>query len=333
MIRRKAIGDVVTSLEAVRALRERWPAARLEVVVDRIAAPLLCELDWLDELLVYDPPTGWARIVYDLAWWLRLARRRYELVLDLMGTPLTAAWTFAAGRGVRVGRKRRGRAWAYNLLVVRPEGPVRFAGEDFLDCARAAGASAGRWRPVRLLRENTAALRHPPPEGDGPWIIVHPPATWSAKAWPLGSWGELILSLRQAGIERIEISWGPGEESTRDEVLRRARGAAVPMPAVDLVELTRRLSACDLLIAVDSGPVHLAVAQGTPTLTLFGSTDPRGWHPPVEGHRVLFHDVECRPCNLTVCPVEGHPCLDRLEPQEVLQEALSMLRGAKEVSR
>ncbi len=330
LVRRKAVGDVVTSLAVARALRRRWPRARMEIVVDRPIAPLVERAALFDEVQVYDPPKGRGRLVHDLRWMWHLRRRRYDMVLDLMGTPSTAAWSRLSGARLRVGRRRRGRSWAYNLLLPGRGRPVRFSGEDFLDFARVVGAPSQSWRPFPLLGASPGGVEPPPPEGKGPWVIIHAPASWSAKAWPNGHWGELIRCLHDHGIERIEVSWGPGEEKTRDAVLEGADGGAVAMPALGLVELTRRLGACDLLIAIDSGPVHLAVGEGTPTLTLFGSTDPRGWHPPVEGHRFLVHDVPCRPCNLTVCPVEGHPCLDAIEAEEVCAVALEMLEGSME---
>ena len=329
LIRRKAIGDVVVSLATARALRERWPLSRLEIVVDRMAADLLSSSPIFDEVLVYSPPPGSKRPFHDFAWGLKLHRRRYDLVLDLMGTPLTAWWTLVSGGKVRVGRQRRGRSWAYNLLLPVCQGVPRFAGEEFLDFSRAVGAEAEKWEAVQVVAAGDRLPRTPSPEGNGAWVILHAPATWSAKAWPVKHWGRLAKLLHARGIQRIEISWGPGEEKVRDAVLQASDGVAVAMPRVDLLESARRLSACDLLVAIDSGPVHLAVAGGTPTLTLFGSTDPRGWNAPIAGNRVLFHEVDCRPCNLKSCPVEGHPCLDQLQAEEVCEAALSMLEESK----
>ena len=332
LVRRKAIGDIVVSLATAHALRRRWPLARLEIVVDRMAENLLSSCPIFDEVLVYSPASGARRPFRDLAWALKLRGRHYDLVLDLMGTPLTAWWSYLSGGRVRIGKQRRLRSWAYNVLLPRGGDPPRFAGEELLDFARAAGAEVERWEPVPILGAGDGTPPTNPLEGDGPWVILHAPATWSAKAWPVQHWGRLVKLLHEKGVERIEVSWGPGEEKVRDALVQASDGLAVAMPRVDLQELARRLRGCDLLVAVESGPVHLAVAEGTPTLTLFGSTDPRGWHAPLAGHRVLFHEVGCRPCNLTKCPVEGHPCLDLLEPEEVCKVAIAMLEESKEVN-
>ena len=71
--------------------------------------------------------------------------------------------------------------------------------------------------------------------------------------------------------------------------------------------------------------VLVAVAMGTRTLTVFGSTDPRGWQPPGAAHRVLTNPIDCHPCDLRQCTVEGHPCLDQLAPAVVASEVEAML--------
>lgn len=320
------MGDIVVSLPMVHALRTLWPGAKLSLVVDRMAAELVEHAGILDEVLVYAPPkSGGRRLLYDLKWIGKLRCGKYDVTFDLLGTPQSAQWTGLIGSPLRVGRKRPFRSWAYNHLLEPGEGATRFAGEEILDFARAVGARAPAWRPASLLPEKDPGPSDPPPPGIGPWVILHAPANWSAKAWPRRHWVELIRRLASVGIERIELSWGPGEEAWRDGILQESGDLALAMPPTTLLELTRRLARCDLLVAVDSGPAHIAMAEGTPTLTLFGSTNERGWHHPTPIHRALMHEVECRPCDLTVCPVPGHPCLELLEPERVCTQALELL--------
>jgi heptosyltransferase-2 len=210
---------------------------------------------------------------------------------------------------------------------------VRFAGEEFLDWVRALGVEPGPWAPIPMARpaETDAGverwLRSALP-GVGPLVVLNPSATWPAKAWPLKYFAELSQLLVETAGAQVVVAWGPGEESARDTVVRLADGAARALPSTDLTTLAGFLAAADLVITTDSGPKHLAVAESTPTLTLFGSTDPRGWQPPGREHRWVSHDVPCRPCDLTECVVPGHPCLDDLRPQDVLEEAQRMLAAS-----
>lgn len=345
LIRRKAVGDVLVSMAVAAELRRRYPHAHLGLVVDRFAAPAVEGSPLLDEVLVYDRAAmqrGHAvrRAVVALGWLRRLRRGRWDTVLDLMGTPQTALWAYSTGAPVRVGRSRRFRSWAYTLPLARPQGPPRFAGDVFLDWVRALGVADATWRPVPIPRadaveQTTGASIARPATGAGPRIVLNASATWPAKAWPLPHFAALAGLLRSRLDATVLLAWGPGEEAARDWLVERAAGALTALPATDLVQLAAHLARVDLLITTDSGPKHIAVAEGTPTLTLFGSTDPRGWQPPGPRHDWITHEVACRPCDLTHCPVAGHPCLDLLLPDEVAQAAadfLVRLRGLSAAS-
>jgi ADP-heptose:LPS heptosyltransferase len=87
------------------------------------------------------------------------------------------------------------------------------------------------------------------------------------------------------------------------------------------------LAECDLLIGIDSGPMHVAAAMGRPVVALFGPTDPRRTGPQGEGHEVIFHQQECwRPCVHPVTPDCGHRnCMMAITPEEVLAAARRVL--------
>lgn len=328
VIRRRAIGDVLVSLDVARALREAWPQAHLGFVVDAAGAVLVEGHRFVDEVLVYDrkrfssgPVVS--RIRNGLGWLARLRAWRADLVVDLLGTPQTALWSALSGAAVRVGPRRRQRTWAYNRLV-EPEDTTRFAGERFLDWARALELDPGAWRPHAppVAVEQRAALAGR--DDARPLVILNPSATWPAKAWPAEHFATLA---RRLGEDcDVRVAWGPGEEAVRDAIVEGSSAIARALPPTSLPELGAWLGRAALVITTDSGPKHLAVAMGTPTLTLFGSTNPRGWQPGLAGHAWLTEPVECHPCDLTVCPVPGHPCLDALSPERVAARAGDLLR-------
>jgi lipopolysaccharide heptosyltransferase II len=334
VIRRKAIGDVMVSLPVLRALRKRWPEARIDFVVDRFVAPAVRDHPSLDRVLSYDRRLSGEgpllrRSRATRMWLRRLRDQRYDLVLDLMGTPQTAIWTWVTGAPVRVGRQRRWRTWAYTRVLPRDPG-VRFAGEVFLDWVRALGFEPSPWTPEALVRpvevdEMVSAEMEIHRAAGRPVVLLNPSASWSAKAWPWAHFGALARRLHEVLGAHVLVAWGPGEEAARDAVIRLGHGAARALPPTDLRSLAAWLAAVDLVVTTDSGPKHIAVGEGTPTLTLFGSTDPRGWQPPDPRHRWLSQDVPCRPCNLRDCTVAGHPCLDDLRPERVAEECRRML--------
>lgn len=338
VIRRRAVGDVLVSLAVPAALKARWPDAKVHLVVDRGMDAVARGHGFLDQVVVYDARrvrrAGLRERIRLTARWLRRLRRlRYDVVLDLMGTPQTALWTRVTGAPIRVGKARRGRTWAYTHRI-RPVTQDRFAGEVFLDWVRALGIDPGPWgpRPVPRAADHRDEVERDLRDRLGagsPRVILNPAATWSAKAWPPSHFARLAQGISEAlGVPAL-VAWGPGEEGIRDTVVSLAAGAARPLPSTDLPTLAAYLGAADVVVTACAGPKHLTVAQGTPTLTLFGSTDPGGWQPPGDAHRWLVHDVPCRPCNLTECPVAGHPCLDDLTPERVLPVVLDMVAHRK----
>jgi ADP-heptose:LPS heptosyltransferase len=95
---------------------------------------------------------------------------------------------------------------------------------------------------------------------------------------------------------------------------------------LSLPELGAMLQAADLLVANNTGPVHLAAALGTPVVDLYALTNPQHTPWQVE-NRVLFHDVPCRNCYKSVCPQGHHDCLRRVEPERVAAAAEELLRA------
>ena len=326
VIRRRALGDLLVSLPVLEHLRRIYPKAELTLLVDAPLRAVAALSPAVDEVLSFDR-RALRGIPARLAWLRRLRAAHYDLVLDLHGTPQTARWCFWSGAPMRVGRERRWRSWAYNRLLRPTRGePPRFAGEVFLDWIRALGEDPGVWAPAKLKLPSWRGVREAAPR-----ILLNPSATWSAKAWPQAHWSELARLCAQEFAARVELVWGPGEEPLRDAILSSAGAAATALPPTDLPQLAAELADCDLLVSGDSGPKHLAVAVGVPTLTLFGSTNPLGWQPPGEMHRALFvAELACRPCDLRLCPVAGHPCLDTIAPSSVLAQARQLLHAAKE---
>ncbi len=319
MIRRRALGDALVTLPAVLRLAEAFPAARIDLVVDRAFAALLTGLAPGLTILPWPPGRGERP-----RWIARLRAARYDLALDYLGSPRTALWTALTGAPLRVGYALRGRAWAYNVRVPRNRDGATplaaFAGEAFLDPLRALGLAPAPWRAVG------AAAAHPNPGSagpSGPRIGLALGATWPAKGWPLAHAAELAALAAAAGATVLLLP-GPGEERLAAE-FRSVAPAAEVAPPTSLVELAALLATLDLLVATDCGARHLAAALEVPTVTLFGPTDPRGWNPADPRHVAARTGESCSPCDLTICPIPGHPCMTGLTGSLVWDKVQALL--------
>jgi len=137
--------------------------------------------------------------------------------------------------------------------------------------------------------------------GIGDFAVLNPGGGWASKLWPAERFGELARGLRDLGL-RCLVSWGPGEEALADRVVAAADGAAVrsfPTTLLDYVEIARRAR---LVVAADTGPLHLACAVGTPVVALFGPTDPARNGPFAPADAVVRRTPACAPCYSRTCP-------------------------------
>jgi ADP-heptose:LPS heptosyltransferase len=155
-----------------------------------------------------------------------------------------------------------------------------------------------------------------------PRVGLVPAGTWPAKTAPPQLFASVAERLGAAGCG-VVLLWGPGERDVARHVVAASSGRAVEAPQTNLEELAALLAGLDLVITHDSGVKHLAGARGTPTLTLFGPTDPRAWLPPRGPHAGVHARVPCLGCNFTRC--SHQLCMRRLDADAIVEHALRML--------
>jgi heptosyltransferase-2 len=326
VIRYSALGDVVLATSVLDPLRARFPDARIEWVTSPAYAPLLEGLPGLER--VHRLGRGGLREAVNLAVTLR---GRFDLAIDLQNKVKSAIVARAAGRRQLVFRRRTPRQTALALLGVDPpvEGP--HATQLYADVLRPLGIDRpGRIRVVLPAAARDAAAAALSGAGR-PRVAVAPGASQASKLWPVERFAAVADALAEQGAS-IVLAGGPADAET----LNRFRAACRAPVAGDLTRLpveglAAGLASVDLLLACDSGPVHLASAVGTPVLALFGPTSPERWGPAPPG-KAIGIGIDCAPCSNhggPRCPKGHHRCLVDLTVATVADEARAMLaRGA-----
>ncbi|MFH1738894.1 MAG: glycosyltransferase family 9 protein, partial [bacterium] len=160
-----------------------------------------------------------------------------------------------------------------------------------------------------------------------PPCLISPGAGWETKRWFVEWYGQLGTALAKETGRPVVVLWGPGEEDLRDAVLSAAHSESViPAPPTDVLEMTELIRRSALLITNDTGPLHVAVGLGVPTVSIFGPSDPERNGPYGPGHKVLCADVPCLGCWKTVCSGEDAMCcMKGVSVEDVLSAALDML--------
>jgi heptosyltransferase-1 len=274
-VRLSSLGDLVHTIPAVAALRSTFPAARIDWVVDRRWSPLIGLVTCIDQVIPLD------RSPRDvLALIARLRRARYTCALDLQGRYRSAVLGWLSGAPLRIGRAAKatrepGAALFYTERVV-PTG--RHIVDMTVDLVVRAGAKPGAV-PQFPLRVPAESLRNVHEklarEGIyGPYVVISPGGGWKSKCWPPERFGALAAAINRSYHLPTIVNVAPSEEGMARDISRAAGPAKVPALSFDIPELAALLSEARLVVAGDTGPLHLAAALGTSVVGLFGPTDP-----------------------------------------------------------
>jgi heptosyltransferase-1 len=152
--------------------------------------------------------------------------------------------------------------------------------------------------------------------GLDPFVVLNAGGGWRNKLWPPERFGALAIRLRDRGLRSV-VTWGPGEEGLADRVVAQSEGAAVRCFPTTLLELTAVLRRARLVVAADTGPLHLAGAVGTPVVGIFGPTDPARNGPWGLADRVVRHAPSCAPCHKRQCAIHDG-VMGTIEVEEVI---------------
>lgn len=335
-MRLSAMGDILHALPAVTALAETHPEWRIGWAVEPQWKPLLAAenavargpaMPLVDRVHVV-PARQWARSPLSTKTLrdVRRARRelreeRYDVCIDLQGavrSAVIAKWARARRLIGEDAPRERVARWFFTERV-------KTRGVHVIEQAiEVMNAVAGDTLPVRLplLPVDVDAERKADAIG-APFVLLNPGAGWGAKRWPMERYAAVAEHLRDAGYG-VVVNAGPGEESLAGEVAALSNDAAVPLQAsiAELIAVTRRAA---LVIAGDTGPLHLACALGKPVVGIFGPTDPARNGPFGGRFRVLRHSESRRDHTRHAAPEAG---LLTITPDAVMDAAMGLLKGA-----
>jgi ADP-heptose:LPS heptosyltransferase len=213
-----------------------------------------------------------------------------------------------------------------SLLDVRHLVPEEIHEVDrALSLAEAAGYRLPPGDDGRLRVELGAS---PPELSEEPFVVVHPGASVSARAWEPASWSALVGLLVERG-HRVAVTGSPAEMALTAAVAAGRPGVLDLGGRCDFEQLAAVLERAAAVAVANTGPAHLAAAVGTPVASLFAPTlPPVRWRPWGLPHELLYREVPCAGCRASECPVPGHPCLAEVDPADVA-DALERLASAR----
>ncbi|MCA1808250.1 MAG: glycosyltransferase family 9 protein [Lentisphaerae bacterium] len=315
IVKMSSLGDLFHALPAVHILKTSL-AAEIDWVVQQEYVELVHCFQDVRRVLGF-PRRRPARLP---EFFQRLRATHYDLIIDLQGLLKSAMVAKAASGDRRIGPsfQREGARWFYGELA-GSRNINRHAVEQVCDIITHLGLSPA---PAQF------PVSFPPvdPGGAPPRVALSPFSRWPTKNWPMQNFVELGRTLQKRANATLFILGGQPDARACARLAAEIGGATVNLAGrLTLPELGGWLSAMQLLITNDSGPMHMAAAAGTPVLAFFGPTDPHRTGPYGPGHIVLQSKLLCRPCRTRRCRFGDVSCLSAITPEMAGNAALPML--------
>lgn len=322
LIKPSALGDIVHALPVLRLLRKRYCDATISWLVAPAFKSLIEKHPDLDEVIEFDRrglgnfAIGEDGIFKSLRLGRELADRQFDLVIDLQGLLRSALLTWATHAPMRVGfgYAREGAWLAYTHRVDTPH-HNRHAVERYLDVAEALGCGRG---PVEFefgLSDSDRAATASLLNGHRRYALILPGTNWATKRWPVEHFAALAQQIR-TGLDLPVVVAGAKDALSLAEQIPHDLNLAAKTTLPQLVALIERAS---LVIANDSGPMHIASALNRPLVTIYGPTNPVRTGPYARPGTVVRLDIACSPCYSRKCSHTS--CMHWLSSRQVFEQA------------
>jgi heptosyltransferase I len=354
IVRMWALGDILMATPIASSLKRKYPSCFIAWLADRHYAEVLRGNPFIDEVIEIDSGT-WTRqfrggrlipfIKNGRRLRTDLHARKFDVVVNLSPEKWWTAWFLVAPEKIGLykafGSKLRSGPTAtsywHTTVLTRPVGAgAKHNTEHYLQAARALGCTT---------TDTAMSIGETPDEapfaatfwgehglGDGmPVIVFAPFATSANRCWDSERFAELASRLYEDYRAHVIITHAPRDESAAREIQRLAKsGAVVVASGTSVRESIALIRRADLIVCVDSAPMHIAGALGKPFVALFGSS-PADERMPLNGTGIaVYKHLACAPCDLPTCsqPIFGH-CMKLISVEDVKAAVSAKLLDAR----
>jgi len=318
------IGDVIIITPLIRAVKELYPSAIVDVMVIPQTAGVLENNPNINEIILFDKRKN--KIFSFIKTLLLLRKKRYDIAISPHSSMTTALLLYYAQIPKRIGYNRWGAAKYLTHKVPHPD--VIHKTHKNLSLLSVLSdkmfSNQTELFPTELILRKADDLLHPLQENTQNLIAIAPGSVWFTKRWPTEYYKTLSKKLVENNFGVVLIG-SKDEKEICNEVLPGEDGINLA-GKLSLLESAAVISKCDLIICNDSGALHIANAMKTDVFAFFGPTvQSIGYFPFRENDFVFEREMECRPCGShggKSCHLNHHDCMNKIYPEEVFKKII-----------
>lgn len=339
VMRYRFIGDTVLTVPFLRNLREAFPGAEIDLMIEPFSGMVIEGCPYVDSIIpfefktihTYSAASSRGKFEGYRHYWNLIRENGYDAAFVLKRSLSSALLVRAAGVPRRIGFSTEGRGLLLTDRVVYRHDQHEV--ENFLDCLRildipVRSTALELWPAQENDERARSFFRDAGWKPDDLKIVVHAAASLPAKQWPLDKFAAVMRVLRDRYNARFIYTGAKGDAALYREIEKQGPFGGLDLCGVtNLRENISVYRSAGLFFGVDSGPMHMAAAAGIPVVALFGPTDERKWGPWGNNHTVISKRLSCHPCkphkcgnNICMTKIAVEDCLEALD-QKIMNMA------------
>ena len=342
------VGDVVMATPAFRCIRENFADSHITLLIKRNLRGIIDGSPWFDEVIELEPKAGKSKNGFlfpgkvcggntkEYVGLIRkLRRERFDLAFLFPNSFSSALMVWLGGVKRRIGYKRDARSFLLTDGIERASEKGKFLptymGDYYLTLCSQLGCKVTSGKPELFIsgecEGKAEELLKKYNIDKKPYILMNPGASYgSSKLWTAEGFARTADLLKKVVDCNIVLTSGPGETGLADEIEKHSKSGLINLSraSISLDVFKVIVERCMLLIALDSGPRHFAVALNRSVVVLMGPNDPRYTESRYETGKVIREDIECSPCQLKTCPTDRR-CMIMITPEKVVQTCIAVL--------
>lgn len=315
-------GDTILSIPTYRAIKESLPNSRITVFANTYIKEILDRIEYIDNIVVFENEMSFSQKAGIVK---KLSRNQFDLAVDLTCdyTFEGALWTYLSGAAYRVGYNTRRRGFLFNRAVKHERKSIHVI-DEILDIVKTISLDTqDKSLEISAYKEALETtrqfLRERNVKDEDLLIGIHAGGYYPTQRWSGKRFADVADKVIEKYKARVILMGGPKDEGLISQIEKNMTNKPLIFLNQPIRNLLAILQLCHLLICNNSGPLHMATALGTPTVSTMGPTIPERWWPHGQGHVVIRKNLPCMPCNEGHCRLKTFDCIRLITIEEVFK--------------